>query len=228
MGNRAQTHEVYIRIRDYLINAINENRYGPGDRMPTERHLAEQFKVSRAITRRALADLEAKGLILRRVGRGTFVRPLPDSVPTVLGLDGAVSPAEYIELRLRFEPELSWLIATHATKADFERMEDCLKHGKKALPPEEFEIWDGAFHLALADATHNKLVKHVYNLIHSVRHGQAVWGALLRRGQKPGEHKIWQREHQEIFDALKRRDAEQAREFMSKHIRATRRRLLDY
>ena len=179
MVDRAQAHEGYVRVRDYLVSAIKENAFGPGDRLPTERQLAEKLKASRAVTRRALADLEADGLILRQVGRGTFVRPSPDSTATIHGLDGTISPAEYIEARLRFEPELPWMIATNATAADFERMEDCLKRGEKAIPREEFEIWDGAFHLAVAYATHNKLAKHMYDVIHAVRHEQAMCGILL-------------------------------------------------
>jgi DNA-binding FadR family transcriptional regulator len=212
-----------------LVNAIKEHAFDAGDRMPTERQLAEQFDVSRAVTRRALADLEAEGLILRQVGRGTFVRPAQDSPGQTPTLDGAISPAEYIEVRLRFEPELPWLIATNATTADFERMEDCLKRSEKASTREEFEIWDAAFHLAMAYATHNKLAMRMYDMIHAVRHEQAMWGTLRQRGGQTAEQRnTYQREHREIFAAMKRRDAESAREHMIEHIRATRRRLLDY
>lgn len=55
MVERAQSHEGYVRVRDYLINAIKERAFGPGERVPTERQLAEQLGVSRAVTRRALA-----------------------------------------------------------------------------------------------------------------------------------------------------------------------------
>jgi len=228
MVDRALAHEGYVRVRDYLANAIKENAFGPGDRVPTERQLAEQLDVSRAVTRRALAELEADGLILRQVGRGTFVRPSHDAPSSVTGLDGTISPAEYIETRLRFEPELPWLIATNATSGDFERMEDCLKRGAKATTQEEFEIWDAAFHLAMASATHNKLATLMYDMIHAVRHEQAMWGTLRQRGQTSDERLTYQHEHEEIFAALKRRDAERARELMIQHIRATRRRLLDY
>ena len=228
MVDRALAHEGYVRVRDYLINAIKENAFGPGDRVPTERQLAEQLDVSRAVTRRALAELEADGLIVRQVGRGTFVRPSPDAVGNMPAFDGVISPAEHIEVRLRFEPELPWLIVTNATGADFERMEDCLNRGEKATTREEFEIWDAAFHLAIAYSTHNKLAMRIYDMIHAVRHQEAMWGTLRQRGQSPDERYTFQHEHREIFDALKRRDAAQARDFMIQHIRATRRRLLDY
>lgn len=228
MADKAQAHEGYVRVRDYLVNAIKEHAFEPDQRMPTERQLAEQFDVSRAITRRALAELEAEGLILRQVGCGTFVRPSPDATSVTPALDGAVSPAEYIDARLCFEPELPWLIAINATSADFARMEDCLKRGEKATTREEFEIWDAAFHLATAFATRNKLTTRLYEMIHAVRHEQAMWGAVRQLRQTPEQRIIYQREHREIFAALKQRDAERASELITQHIRAARRRLLDF
>ncbi len=228
MADRAQAHEGFVRVRDYLMSAIEEHAFEPGERIPTERQLAEQLDVSRAVTRRALTELEAEGLILRQVGRGTFVRPSPDAAGAVPSLDGAISPAEYIEVRLRFEPELTWMVATNATSSDFERIEDALKRGEMATTREEFEIWDAAFHLAIAAATHNKMATRIYEMIHAVRHEQAMWGTLRQRGQTPEQRATYQQEHREIFAALKQRDAESAREQMIQHIRSTRRRLLDF
>jgi len=226
--DRVQSNEGYVRVRDYLTNAIREHAFAPGDRLPTERQLAEQFNVSRAITRRALGELEAEGAIRRQVGRGTFVRPDKEILEEATMPEGAISPAEYIETRLRFEPELPWLIVTNGTSTDFERMEDCLKRGESASTREEFELWDAAFHQSVATATHNKLAIRMYEMIHSVRHEQAMWGTLKQRGQTPEQRAIYQREHREIFDALKRRDAESARSLIIQHIRDTRRRLLDF
>ena len=228
MADKAQAFEGYVRVRDYLIKAIKERAFEAGQRMPTERNLAEQLDVSRAITRRALAELEADGLIVRQVGRGTFVRPSPDLASVPPESDGAVSPAEYIDARLRFEPELPWLIAINATSADFERMEDCLKRGEKATTREEYEIWDAAFHLALAFATRNKLTTRMYDMIHAVRHERAMWGALRKLDQTHEQRATYQHEHREILTALKQRDAERASALITQHIRATRRRLLDF
>lgn len=228
MVDRVQSNEGYVRVRDYLTNAIKEHAFAPGDRLPTERQLAEEFAVSRAVTRRALAELEAEGIIRRQVGRGTFVRPADDPLHDSALPEGAISPAEYIEIRLRFEPELVWLIVTNATSVDFDRMEDCLKRGESATTREEFELWDAAFHQSVAAATHNKLAIRMYEMIHAVRHEQAMWGTLRQRGQTPEQRAVYQREHREIFDALKRRDAESAQHLFAQHIRDTRRRLLDY
>ena len=228
MVDRVQTHEGYLRVREFLNNAIKEHAFGAGERMPTERQLADQFDVSRAVTRRAMADIEAEGLIVRQVGRGTFVRPSPDAPVVMPGLDGTISPTEYIDARVRFEPELAWLVVSNATAADFDRMEDCLLRGEKASSRDEFEIWDAAFHLAIAFATHNKLARRLYDMIHAVRHEQAMWGAIRQRGQTAEQRLVFQQEHRDIFSALKCRDGDGAQAHLIQHIRATRRRLLDY
>jgi DNA-binding FadR family transcriptional regulator len=229
--NRVRTKEGYQRVRDYLTNAINERAFEPGSRLPTERELAEQFGVSRAVTRRALGELESQGLIRRHVGRGTFVRSAAESngegKPNSIS-EGTISPVEYIESRLRFEPELAWMVASNATGADFERMEECLRRSENASTREEFELWDAAFHQAIAAATHNKLAIGVYEMIHAVRHEQAMWGTLKQRDEAHQQRPVYQREHREILDSLKKRDPERARDIMTQHVRATRRRLFDY
>lgn len=226
--DRATTEDGYLQVRDFLKQAIGEGAFAPGMRLPTERQLAEQFGVGRGVTRRALAEFEAEGLIRRQVGRGTFVAPVRTAAASSTMTPGLVSPAEYIEARLRFEPELAWMVVTNATAEDFERMEDCLRRGDGASSREEFELWDAAFHQALAAATHNTLAISMYELIHAVRHEQGMWGMLRRRAETPEQPSTYQREHVDILEALRRRDAEASRELLVRHVRNTRRRLLDY
>jgi DNA-binding FadR family transcriptional regulator len=231
MIDRLQTNDGYLRLCEFLTNAVREGVYAPGAQLPTERRLAEQFGVTRAVTRGALAELEAENLIRRHVGRGTFVRELPgvsnSAAPFNLP-EETISPAEYIETRLRFEPELAWMIVTSATAADFERMETQLAKGERASTREEYELADAAFHQALAAATHNKLTITIYEMIHAIRHKQAMWGTLRRLNEIADQRVVFQREHVKILEALKQRDAETARDLMAQHIRSTRRRMLDF
>lgn len=220
----------YARLREHLIGAISARTYAPGARLPTERQLADDFGVGRSVTRRALAELEKEGLITRHVGRGTFVRPKHDTADGIASgpAKELISPAEYIEARLRFEPELAWMVATNATATDFARIRECIDKAESASSADDFESWDAAFHQAIALATHNTLAIGMYEMIHGVRHEHALWGTLRQRGQLPEDRLVYQREHREIVEALQQRDAERAREIMSQHIRNTRRRLLDY
>ena len=64
---------LYEAIRRYLLNAIEQGQFGPGDRLPSESDLARQFNVSRITSKRALQILERDGVVTRFRGRGTFV-----------------------------------------------------------------------------------------------------------------------------------------------------------
>lgn len=76
--------QLFIVLRDQIMRGVRER----GSALPTEEALCDQFKVSRITVRRALADLEAEGLVQRRQGRGSFVREqLPEAIPLMnLGL----------------------------------------------------------------------------------------------------------------------------------------------
>ena len=65
--------KLYRRIADAIAAEIESGHYKPGDRLPTERELAEEFNVSRITVRKALNDLQREGLLIRRRGAGTFV-----------------------------------------------------------------------------------------------------------------------------------------------------------
>lgn len=64
---------LYERLRAYLLDEIRSGRLGPGDRIPSEMALAEQFNVSRITSKKALETLEHDGLIVRFRGKGSFV-----------------------------------------------------------------------------------------------------------------------------------------------------------
>lgn len=89
----------YLQIRDILIRRFGRD-YAPGDRLPTEHKLVDEFRVSRETIRQALRGLEADGLIRRRRGKGTFLVNLPDRALT-RRLTGLVE--DFTELRLDTE-----------------------------------------------------------------------------------------------------------------------------
>lgn len=66
---------LYFQLRTLLLEEILSGRYGPGERLPTEHELCEQYRISRTPVSRALSDLAEEGVILRHRRRGTFVNP---------------------------------------------------------------------------------------------------------------------------------------------------------
>jgi GntR family transcriptional regulator len=67
----------YAQVADALREDIRAGRYGPGDRLPSERELVERFKVSKVTARAAIVQLRAEGLVTSHQGRGVFVAERP-------------------------------------------------------------------------------------------------------------------------------------------------------
>lgn len=226
---RARSREGAQRIRDYIVAHTTDGTLAPGAKLPTERELAKRFSVPRNAVRKTLAQLEAEGSITRHVGRGTFLagRAGGGNDDTAASSVAHTSPAELMEARLRIEPALAELIVTHATAADFERMEMCLEKAEKAATLDEFELWDAALHQAFAEATHNGFVIRVLDMVTAVRQ-QAEWGKLKDRIVTPERRIRYQEEHREIVRALKERDAERANAAILAHLQHARRNLFGF
>ncbi|SFN06625.1 transcriptional regulator, GntR family [Streptomyces sp. cf124] len=195
----------------------------PGDRLPTERDLAAATGVGRAAVRAALQDLESRGIVLRHVGRGTFIAP--DETTLADGPAHQPSPAEIMASRLVLEPELMPLAVASATGADLAEMERCLHGGEQASSSEEFERWDTALHHSFAVATHNAVLISVSSLLINARR-QPIWGGLKRRSFNPERHRCYCTEHEQIVAAVRERDSEAARDAMRDHLHHVRRVLL--
>jgi DNA-binding FadR family transcriptional regulator len=211
-------------IRAFLLEAVAQGTINPGGKLPTERDLASRFGLPRNTVRKTLAQLEAEGAITRHVGRGTF---LADTGGFPAGSISHTSPAELMEARMRLEPATAELIVINATPADFERMETCLDRAERGATLDDFEVWDAALHQALAAATHNRFVIRVFDMATAVRH-QTEWGKLKDRVVTPERRIKYQEEHRAIVNALKARDADQARAAMLAHLQHARRNLFGF
>ena len=97
----------------------------------------------------------------------------------------ATSPAELMSARLVLEPAIIAMVIGNATAADFDRMDDCCDKGEaRGARIEEFELWDGKLHEAIADAAHNAFISTVFQRMNEVR-AQSEWGMLKRRSATP-------------------------------------------
>jgi DNA-binding FadR family transcriptional regulator len=225
--SRVRSREGAQRIRDFILSGAAQGLLDPGARLPTERELARRFSVPRNAVRRTLAQLEAEGSITRHVGRGTFLSGGSRAAEVSAASVANTSPAELMDARLRIEPALAELIVTNATPADFERMEACLDKAEKAATLDEFELWDQALHQALAEATHNRFVDRVFDMVTAFRQ-QAEWGKLKDRIVTPERRLQYQAEHREIVRALRERDGERARAAILTHLQHARRNLFGF
>jgi DNA-binding FadR family transcriptional regulator len=202
-------------LRSFLDEQAASGALGPGSKLPTERDLVARLAAPRSAIRRALDSLETDGLIVRQVGRGTF---LTDR--THAAHDGAppdTSPAEIMQVRLAIEPPIAALAARVATQADLRRITDCLDHGGASGDFEGFESWDATLHRAIAHAAHNGLLLSMFDVMNTAR-ALPVWGSLKRRTSTPERRRCYHDEHTAIVAALADRDPAQAHEAMRVHL----------
>jgi DNA-binding FadR family transcriptional regulator len=224
-GNKEQSMQRANQgVRDYILEGIEAGRFGPGVRLPTERALCETLSVTRTAVRNALAVLEGEGRVVRAPGSGTFVADIPPNAPARSN-DIASSPAQVMEARLAFEPQMAHLVVANGTASDFARFQECVERGGSAERMEDFEYWDAALHEAIAEAARNPLIVAAYGLITQARE-QGEWGDLKRRSLTDERRAHYQAEHERIVAALRRRDAQQAEEEIRAHLIRVRSNLL--
>jgi DNA-binding FadR family transcriptional regulator len=213
----------YEHIVSQIEGAIREGRLARGERLPTERELAETFGVSRAVVREAIRVLGAIGLVESRQGSGLYVRN--DPIPTVTrAFILSVSPdAESVdrlfEFRLVLESEAARLAATRRTDDDLARMQTALD---LCDPDDESPDWerfgesDSGLHLAIAHAGGNPYLEVA---IATAREMQRDVVNLF--ADHPGSMRLAVGHHRELVDAIARGDPAAAGEAMASHIRYT-------
>ncbi len=215
--------EIARRLVDYLLSGGME----PGDRMPSERQLAEAFGVGRSAVREAIAALSLIGLIEVRHGNGTYLKR-PDSplLPQVLEwglLLGEQRTTDLIEARQKIEVNIAGLAAERRTDDDLlalgrvlTRMETESRVGGRT---EVFVDADVEFHLRLAEAAGNSALRDVLSSIQALLR---VWiGRVIAEGYRDVSYD----EHVPILDAVRAGDVAAAEAAMDAHMRSATRRL---
>jgi DNA-binding FadR family transcriptional regulator len=228
MSTAPVSHDPVFNLKETLLTNLRNGRWRPGEKLPTERKMSEFYAVGRSTVRRALGQLKALGLITQIVGSGTYVtRDMAEKLPKPFSPTVCISPTELMEARFILEPGLIDLAVRNGTAADFSELETCCRNAEEAETVEQFEHWDGEFHQAVADATHNKFVISVFEMISTVRE-RGEWGLLKLKNLTPERRVVFQREHRALLEALQNRDTETATRSMLSHLTNVRRNLFEY
>lgn len=202
----------------------------PGDRLPTENELARAHGVSRAVVREAIAALRSDGLVTARQGSGVFVNDAP---PTALRLslfnfDPAKlsSIIEILELRAAVEGEAAALAAERSSPAELANIKE--HHGAVAqavAAGELGEAQDFAFHLAIAESTHNRHFVEFFRFLGARTIPRAQ---TSRRSERASVSRAYldriYREHGQIVDAIAAKDPAGARDAMRAHLKGSQER----
>jgi GntR family transcriptional repressor for pyruvate dehydrogenase complex len=206
---------VSAEIVAHIETLISSGSLSPGTRLPPERELAQVLKVSRVSLREAMHELEVKGVLERRPGRGTTVVEPP---PHAQALYGELSESErtlrdVAELRETIEPKFAELAAERATGATLLALERVLARSSREQSPDESRKTDISFHMLLAQASQNPLLVALNSLANQ-------WTASVRAfsHHTPDARRSSHQGHQLIFDAVARHDPRGAREAMLAHL----------
>lgn len=208
------------QVRIGIEKLIVERELHPGDRLPSERELAEDFRVSRTLVREAVHSLVARTLLEVKPGSGIVVR-LPSrqsvvqSVATFVQMGHPqLESRKIFEVRRALEVVVAGIAAESRTEADIARLEALLETMVVTKrDPEAFAEGDLNFHSMLAQATHNELFvlmnESIYDILYKVRQ---------LGGRVPGSKAKAIRFHQLIFHEVRAGDAEGARRAMLEHL----------
>ena len=203
---------------------ISRGELKHGDKLPAERQLADSLGVSRTTLREALLQLEMRGLLSRRPGRGTIVHA-PDSSPLTAELSGAFDTAHtdfarVMQLRQIIEPAVAAAAAeaVAAGGAELDVLSTLIEQAEGTTSSLRLLELDVAFHTAVAALVGNPLVDQ---LMHTV----SDWTSSSRRLGFQGEARRHESigGHRRILAALERGDATAAEAAMREHLAGIRR-----
>jgi GntR family transcriptional repressor for pyruvate dehydrogenase complex len=210
------------QVFDQLKDLIFRGHLKPGERLMTERELAQNLGVSRPTVREAINKLVAMHLLEHRQGQGTFVNPPnagADKNPLAAVINGQdASLMDLLEVRLGLECNAVALAARRATEEDVREIEESVQ--AMAVAVGEGNLGSDAditFHMAIAYATKNivqiHIMKSLYDLIF-----YGIQENLQHLYSEPiNLDKILQ-QHTDILDAIRQRDADEAYAAMKRHI----------
>jgi GntR family transcriptional repressor for pyruvate dehydrogenase complex len=210
-------NKVYEEVAKQIERLILK-KLKPGDKLPSERELAETLRVSRSSIRDAIRGLELMGLVEPRQGAGTIVRET--------SVEALVNPfanalkrrqemvSELLDFRKMLEPPLAARAAAHASPDDVSEMEEILqRQAEKQDQGEPAVAEDTEFHYSVALASGNSVVLKVLDIVMD-----QLRETRERSLQVEGRPQKSLAGHRRILAAIKRHDAEAAKAAMRRHI----------
>lgn len=206
----------------------------PGERLPSERELAERLGVSRPSLRDAIAELQERELLISKANSGIFVAEVLGSAfsNALIRLFATHEEAvfDYVSFRRDLEGMAVERAAIHGTDTDlqvvqtvFDKMEAA--HSKRN--PEEESLLDVEFHLSIVNASHNVIMLHMMqSMLSLLKEGVFYNREIMFKQRLTRDHILGQ--HRAINDALQARDPKAARAAVESHLSFVEQALRDH
>ncbi len=206
-------------IAEKILSYIVEQSLKPGDKLPSEKILSENLRVSKFPLREALSRLQALGIISVMHGKGAFVaefnvKEILLKLSPILRNQSGLNVLHIVEARIALECPVAELAAMRRNEQIINELEVKLNEMERELNNRDaFINADIEFHEILASATENPIFEDLVAIFHNLMHiVQVSFPDDIKARSKSLEY------HKEIFTAVRDRNPEQARTSMRKHL----------
>ncbi len=217
-----RTRKIYEEVTDSILEMIKSGQFKTGDKLDSVEQLAKNFNVGRSAIREALSGLRAMGLVEMRQGEGTYITSF-DASKFSLPLSSALlmkreDIKELSEVRKILEVGAVASASINHADEDLMAMEEALNAMKEAKGQGEIgEKADLDFHLAIAHATHNKMLINLMSSVSEIMvESMRETRQLLLYSEEMMASLV--EEHQLIYRAIKARNIEEAQKNMLNHL----------
>ena len=226
LGSLAKTVHLALRAK------IASGEFALDEKLPGEHELAARFNVSRPIVRDALRELRVEGLVRSRRGAGSFVAARPNAqpaqpIPGFAPVETIADIQRCYDFRLTLEPDHAYCAALRWNAAALDEIAVALDLMRDATVAHlHREDADFAFHSAIAKATNNHYyVSSMTALKDHISVSMKFHGVSLT-GAHRGLENVFD-EHRAIYEAIRLRDADRARDLMRRHLEGSRDRVFE-
>lgn len=221
---QVQSRKLSDDIMEQLESMILDGRLLAGQKLLSERTLAEQFAVSRPSVREAIQKLEAKNLVERKQGGGTFVKPRLNELITdpllLLLSDKPEMQFDLLEFRHALEGMAAYYAALRGQPEDYKALQsalDSLPDGSNSTDKSQEAMALVNFYLTMANAAHNMVLQHVMRSLQSMLQDNIQRNLeVLAKHEQAATNINHQR--RKIVKAILAGDPEQAREASNEHL----------
>ncbi|NJL94285.1 MAG: FadR family transcriptional regulator [Anaerolineae bacterium] len=208
------------QVTQGLVAWIDQQNLAPGDALPSEAQLAEDFGVSRPVIREALKTLQGEGIIEVITGKNAVIKPLSSALlRKFFARAVAFQTATFqdlIEVRRGLEIQSVRLAAERCTAEDLAALEATFARMRAEIHQHQrFAEQDVQFHLQIASAARNPILYYLVESIRDVMRANVIHG--LRHRFSEEDYAQVQARHAAILVALRAQDADQAQWAMQAH-----------
>ncbi|MBD2865599.1 FadR/GntR family transcriptional regulator [Paenibacillus oceani] len=217
-----QKQRVYQIVIDQIRKSVDLGELKSGDKLPSERELAEELSVSRAAVREAMSVLEAMRIVKVLPGVGIYIEEDPTK-DLIARMDEMVKVGNsdlisLLEVRQAIESQAAHLAAIRRRDSDLRALEEAYGNLKQSVERNEVAAEeDYDFHIAVVEATYNPMLMEAVKFL-SEKFLAGLYHSRSESIRIPGKSAIVLEEHWRIYRAIADKNAEQARKLMWEHL----------